>query len=860
MMNCSMAKRVLILLWGAGAGLYPLISFALGLGDLQIESRLNQPLRARIEVSDVSDDEWRLVRAHLASQTSQEGGLSRPGLLESVTFKNVEDENHRRFIEVKSAEVFTEPLFDLSIQVSGADFDVTRNYTVFLDPPRPNDDLPGTRGPALVSQPAVPAKQDVGAVARADASKATDQGSGSSAPRKEPSLVIHSGRKKVPTAGTSAGGVTAPPASAGAGAVTVPPANVAQGNVSGPSYVVTKADTLEKIARRFGGTAAAQRNQFMDWVFQHNPAAFYGDMNRLRAGARLALPGNAVVAIATGPGSAVGSNSTTAGSKGVGATLPAAVGQGSGAQDSGGQVAKAQLQGELTDLQQELTGLQKMLARQDAQIASLKQQIATREEQQRSARAGRTSVEESDVDTEPKQAPRPARRASDEQSEVAKSTAALVHADEAGVTPPEEQISAGHAVEQSNVAQSASATESTTSSGSDPAHANSLPIRSQPPGVESRTDAMSSSDQGSADIGASRRGVTGLWARYRLKTSVYYWAAAIGVMAALIVWLVFYIRRRMEEANPVVHLRYEIGPTFERSPEAAQARGGLSETLPMTRPTGSASAAAKLSAALKRSELEDTAETEVGHEEAPQEPQSGLDTWRTQTALLEQDILSETDVLPFVLDTRNQLKTLDEELLSPSELTRQSEEIVMEAPTEKLPEISAPAPTERLPRMVAEEIAERAPREQAARQKAADEKVPRDASQDADARDGEPRGAGARDLSLQDEAARDQPAKGKSARPSAETLENTADLPVTNKEIVKALESSLDYHPDRVDIQLKLLEIYHHEALDNRENFHSMLRRLSDLKNLSPAQRLHVEMLQRTLQDGDSSFVAEEEI
>src|SRR5271170_5921874 len=98
-MNCSMARRVLILLWGAGASLYPLFSYALGIGDLQVESRLNQPLRARIEVSDVSDDEWHQLRAHLGSQQSQDDGLSRPGLLESVTFKNVEDENHRRFIE-----------------------------------------------------------------------------------------------------------------------------------------------------------------------------------------------------------------------------------------------------------------------------------------------------------------------------------------------------------------------------------------------------------------------------------------------------------------------------------------------------------------------------------------------------------------------------------------------------------------------------------------------------------------------------------------------------------------------------------------------------------------------------------------
>ena len=725
-MNCSMARRLLILLWGAGAGLYPLFSFALGLGDLQVESRLNQPLRARIQVSDVSDDEWHVLRAHLTSQINQADGLARPGLLESVTFKTVEDGNHRRFIEVNSTEVFTEPLFDLSIDVTGASLDVTRSYTVFLDPPGPNDDLPGARGPALASQAAVPAQAAV---------NTTAQRNGSSAPRTEPSLVVHSGHKKAPN---------------------VPPINA-----SAESYTVTKADTLEKIARRFGGTTPGQRNQFMDWVFQHNPTAFYGDMNRLRAGVRLALPENAVVANTTGlSGGAAGSDSPT---------------------------AKVQLDGELTSLQQELTGLQKMIAQQDAQIASLKQQIATREEQQRVAQASRTSAADSAEASEPKPASRSGARGSDdqvsdEQPDATKSTAALAYADGAGAMPPEEPTSADHSVEQSSAAQS------------DPAQINPSQARSQPPVVESRT---------------SPQGLTELWTRYHLKTSVYFWVAGIGVLAALVVWLVFYIRRRMEEANPRVHLRYEIGPSFERSPEAAEARAGLSETLPMVRPTGSSGAAAKLSAALKRPEPEDTAETEVGHEELPQEPLSALDTWRTQTALLEQDILSETDVLPFVLDTQNQLKALDEELLSPAELTAESRKVVTGASTEDLPEMSVTAPTERLPRMVAEEMAERG-------------------------------------------------AKGNAARsPAATVVENTGDLAAersaNNKEIVKALESSLDYQPDRVDIQLKLLEIYHHEALDNRENFHSMLRKLSDLENLSPAQRLHVEMLQRTLHDEEEA-------
>ena len=103
-----------------------------------------------------------------------------------------------------------------------------------------------------------------------------------------------------------------------------------------------------------------------------------------------------------------------------------------------------------------------------------------------------------------------------------------------------------------------------------------------PESPPSRT-AAPSSDQASDNTGASPQDATGLWARHHLKTSAYYWLAGIVVLAALMVWLLFYIRRRLEEANPDVQLRYPIGPTFERSAEAPEARASLSETLPMIR-------------------------------------------------------------------------------------------------------------------------------------------------------------------------------------------------------------------------------------------------------------------------------------
>jgi len=78
------------------------------------------------------------------------------------------------------------------------------------------------------------------------------------------------------------------------------------------------------------------------------------------------------------------------------------------------------------------------------------------------------------------------------------------------------------------------------------------------------------------------------------------------------------------------------------------------------------------------------------------------------------------------------------------------------------------------------------------------------------------------------------------------------DRTAANKEIAEILEASLSYEPDRVDIKLKLLEIYHHQALGSRDNFRSLLSSLAnDSRLLSPAQRQQLETLQKSLDESN---------
>src|SRR5262245_55759716 len=93
--------RVWTLLAGLGAAFFPIFCFALGLGDLQIDSRLNEPLRARVEIVDVSEDDWRQIHATLAPQLAPEDSVH-PEVLDTITLRPIEDAQNRHFVEVKS--------------------------------------------------------------------------------------------------------------------------------------------------------------------------------------------------------------------------------------------------------------------------------------------------------------------------------------------------------------------------------------------------------------------------------------------------------------------------------------------------------------------------------------------------------------------------------------------------------------------------------------------------------------------------------------------------------------------------------------------------------------------------------------
>lgn len=224
--------------------LAPQAVLALGLGDIRVNSALNEPLSAEIELVAPTSEELNSMGAQLASrELFQRYGLDRPAFLDSVQFTVGRGRDGRNVLLVSSATPASEPFVTFLVELNWPRGRLLREYTVLLDPPvfAPKDAAP----PAPVAAPRV--SQPVAAPAPV----------GAPAPE-QPAPVV------------------AQPAEA----------------VGAPSsYRVQRGDTAYGIASRLSGGDRVAVNRTVIALFQANPDAFGGNINLLLAGAILRVPG-----------------------------------------------------------------------------------------------------------------------------------------------------------------------------------------------------------------------------------------------------------------------------------------------------------------------------------------------------------------------------------------------------------------------------------------------------------------------------------------------------------------------------------------------------------------------------------------
>ena len=262
-------------------------SWALGLGEIHLNSALNEPLNAEIDLIAATPDELTALRATLAPRDAfTRYGIDRPPFLSSLTFKVGKSKDGRDVLLVSSSEAIPEPFVTFLVEVNWARGRLMREYTVLLDPPVYT---PGEN--ASTSAP-VTAPSRVGARRPPPRPRRPAPASRLYLRHAEPpGRRLASAMPRLPPLGGRQQSASSAPAAAPArpsrrSSVPKLPAPLA-GSRSG----ARKGDTLTKIARSLHADTPANVDQTMIALYRANPEAFGGNINVLRQGAVLRVPG-----------------------------------------------------------------------------------------------------------------------------------------------------------------------------------------------------------------------------------------------------------------------------------------------------------------------------------------------------------------------------------------------------------------------------------------------------------------------------------------------------------------------------------------------------------------------------------------
>lgn len=248
--NAMVRVRKLVLAIAAASALSSGMAHALGLGEVTLQSSLNQPLVAEIELLEVRDLASNEVIPSLATpEEFIKAGVDRQYFLTDLKFTPVLKPNGKSVIRVTSSKAVREPYLNFLVEVLWPNGRLLREYTLLLDPPLYSPQTTAAAAPQLpIAAPA---------------------------PTPRPSVA---------PAPSSAAPAPAPRPAAPAPA----PAAPASRAISGSEYRTTANDTLWEIAQRIGGGSI---NQTMLAIQDLNPDAFIGgNINRMKSGQVLRLP------------------------------------------------------------------------------------------------------------------------------------------------------------------------------------------------------------------------------------------------------------------------------------------------------------------------------------------------------------------------------------------------------------------------------------------------------------------------------------------------------------------------------------------------------------------------------------------
>jgi len=256
-------------------------TFALGIGGIKLNSTLDQPLDANIELLGVSSDELPEIEIKLASIAIYERmGIERNTLIEQLVFKVQEQDDGKHVIHISTNRSVTEPFLNFLIEVNWRNGRLLREFTVLLDPPvlleeeaapvdAPETELPPsfsvttqTDEEAETLAPMVEAPKAEEAVEETEEFVEAESAEEEVAEENESSPAMDSSREGTSTSSNSSGTLAT-------------------------EYTVQKNDQLWKIAQDLRPQNVSVE-QMMLALQRENPEAFFGDtVSQLKAGAVL---------------------------------------------------------------------------------------------------------------------------------------------------------------------------------------------------------------------------------------------------------------------------------------------------------------------------------------------------------------------------------------------------------------------------------------------------------------------------------------------------------------------------------------------------------------------------------------------
>ncbi|MGH8559116.1 MAG: FimV/HubP family polar landmark protein [Methylococcales bacterium] len=133
--------------------LAPIGANALGVGEIELHSALNQVLEAEIPLLTSGSESSSDINVSLASATAfANAGVERPYYLSSLRFTPVM-ENGRVVVKVSSKDIIREPFLNFLLEVNWPNGRTLREFTVLLDPPVNPDEkaITATQAPGVQS-------------------------------------------------------------------------------------------------------------------------------------------------------------------------------------------------------------------------------------------------------------------------------------------------------------------------------------------------------------------------------------------------------------------------------------------------------------------------------------------------------------------------------------------------------------------------------------------------------------------------------------------------------------------------------------------------------------------------------------